>query len=236
MLPDELENEDVREQRMFFGHYSPKLEDIIVNEDGIAQGQRDGNALTWLNQHRDATRVNLGGPPGWKFDCTQIDAARGFYEKMAQDLKGVLLDFDFKKIQGIEALVGTFKYRAPMPKSMAMYYVGIVWLPFRDFCFQVNFESLERGTTGMREASVMMLEPVAPSPVQQQPVAMNSMEDMFEHIRNQPLRRIPSDEAKWDQKFPDHPLSKVRAMLGRFENGAKFTPKLLKQVPYRVKI
>jgi hypothetical protein len=108
-----------------------------------------------------------------------------------------------------------FKYRAPVPKSLAIYYVGILWLSFRTWGAQINVEAMEHGTTGMREAAVMMLEgdnwykDLPPA----EPVMLDSAEDMFERMAATPLRPILSDNAKYDATFPQHPLSLVRAKL-----------------------
>ena len=58
---------------------------------------------------------------------------------------------------GAEALRGLFKYRAPVPGSLAMYYVGILWLPFQECNFRINIEAVETGITCVRESAVMVI-------------------------------------------------------------------------------
>jgi hypothetical protein len=136
-------------------------------------------------------------------------------------------------IQGIEALVGVFKYRSPQPGHLGKYYVGIIWLPFQDFLFQINFESLERGTTGLREAAVALIaEPK--SDVTPEPEVVISAEELFEKLRTGTIRRLPSDDPQFDAMFPDHPLTKVRDLQQRFTGNVVFSQRLIGQKPYRL--
>lgn len=154
-------------------------------------------------------------PPSWAFDLRDLAMATDFYSRQCADNKGVMLAMDVVQAAGVPALRGLFKYRSPVPQSMGMMYVHILWLAFRNWSAQINVESVESGTTGMREAAVMMIEgdnwPMAPPDTQ--PIEVSSAEEMFEHMRSRPLRIIPSDHEKYDETFADHPLSKVRRRM-----------------------
>jgi hypothetical protein len=118
-------------------------------------------------------------PPDWPFDLTNLDAATEFYRRQCADNSGVMLSMERTSAAGGEALRGLFKYRAPVPGSLAMYYVGILWLPFQECTFQVNIEAMETGTTGVREAAVMVMAGDSwPMPQQQEIPVINSEEDL----------------------------------------------------------
>lgn len=125
---------------------------------------------------------------------------------------------DIVTVGGHRALRGLFKYRSPIPDIMGMMFVNILWIRLGDATAQINVESVEQGTTGMREATVCAMtgkSPASASP--DEPVLMESVEDMFAHMRAQPLRVLPSDDRQYDQMFPDHPLSKVRQRMAQLE-------------------
>ena len=95
--------------------------------------------------------------PGSVFDLTDPASAREFYRRECEQNAGVMLEMEPVTAAGVEGLCAVFKYRSPVPGSLGMAYVGILWLPFRDCRFQVNVEAIEQGTTGIREAAVMVI-------------------------------------------------------------------------------
>jgi hypothetical protein len=122
-----------------------------------------------------------------------------------------------------------------MPGSLGMAYVGILWLPFQDCRFQVNVEALEMGTTGVRECAVMVIEgdrwPMEP---QGEIPLITSEEELQELYRKARVRRLPSDDPKYDASFPQHPLSLVRVRLARVIATARLDPDAQGLRPHRV--
>lgn len=180
-------------------------------------GEQSENHRFWMNTARVAHLLRFNAKPvGWAFDLRMPDAAAAFYRQQCIDNGGVMLSMEVLKAGSIQMLSGLFKYRSPTPGSLGMYYVGILWLPFGDCNYQINIEAGESGTTGTREAAVMIIEGDkwfgADAPVAE-PVMLKDGEDLFEKMRAAPLRVIPSDKADYDSTFPAHPLSLVRARL-----------------------
>jgi hypothetical protein len=97
------------------------LSDCILREQSEAE-------LAWMNSACVAHRLCLhAGPPRWQFDFTTPSAAAEFYRQQAAENGGAMLSLDPVTAAGVEGLRGLFKYRAPVPGSLAMYYVGIEW-------------------------------------------------------------------------------------------------------------
>jgi hypothetical protein len=157
----------------------------------------------------------FGLPIAEHFDLSDITAASHFFSRQCSENKGVMLEMDIIGIQQFKALRGLFKYRSPIPKSLGMMFVHIIWIPFQKWMIQFNIESVEIGTTGARETAVMMIEggPKLEDLKNQKPIIANSAEDMFTQMRASPLRAISADNEKYDQMFSDHPLSKVRRRM-----------------------
>jgi hypothetical protein len=193
----------------------------------------------WVNSNRVAHRLTFDeGVIYWPFDLTDPSVAQTFYRQECEQNRGVMLEMHPVPIAGVEGLAGVFKYRSPVPGSRGMAYIGILWLPFQDCRFQVNVEAVEQGNTGMREAAVMVIEgdkwpmdPQAEIPV------INSQEEldaMRAKALERPLRRLPSDDAKYDASFPQHPLSLVRAGLARVIATAQLAPDARGLLPHRI--
>ncbi len=217
-----------------FNFYKPKISDVLFHKDNWECSDNFENDQSWYTDMRDAARIRLfGSPAPWDFDLRNEKAARAFFEAQSQSLGGALVDIAVELIAGVECLVGVFKYKSPVPDHLGMYYVGIVWMPFEKFAFQVNFESLEQGTTGAREAMVAMLVKPEPPKPDQEPVMLASMDEFFARLRQAAIRVLPSDDKKYDEMLPNHPLSKVRALLEYFRQNVKLDKKLVKQKAYR---
>ncbi len=187
------------------------------------------------------------GPMDWPFDLTDLQAARGFYGNQCAEAKGVMLSMDGLSVDGIEVLQGLFKYRSPQPQSLAMMFVGILWLPFSNFRYQINIEALEGGTTGIREATVSVMDPKDypnpkileetpwPRPEDKEPVMVKSAEEMFTRMSQTTLKKLPSDDVQFDSKFPMHPLSLVRARMSKVAETLKMNKMWWQQLkPYRI--
>ncbi len=165
----------------------------------------------WYTQERDAVLLSfsIGDPTiNHPYDFTNQTQMAAFYEQQAQQNQGVMLEVAPTTIAGIPGMRGVFKYR--LPNTLALYFVGIVVVAFRDVSFQFNTEAMERGTTGMREALVGVINP-QPMP-ETEPITLSSTEEFFTMLHNAPLQRILPDNPEYDDVIPDHPLSKVRRL------------------------
>lgn len=221
---------------MFFRRstYVPTLRDLRFHRDDWRLEGETPQSLLCITPQGDAVKLQLASHAShWPFDLRDEAAARDFYARECDTLSGTLIEIAVRRIGGFEALTGVFKYRSPVPQHLGMYYVGIIWLPFESCGFQINIESLERGTTGAREAAVALIETPEP-PTQDEPELLTSMEDFFERVRNAKVRALPSDDPKYDDAFPEHPLSKVRRMMAQFEADAVFEKRLSTLKPFRV--
>src|SRR5262249_28100652 len=133
-----------------------------------------------------------------------------------------------------EALSGLFKYRSPVPDSLGMYYVGILWLPFRQCMFQLNVEANEAQPTGTREAAVMIIAGDSWPNQQAEPIPVANWQEAQEKSRAAAVYQLPSDDAQYDRIFPDHPLSLVRVRLTEVISTARFDPNAKNLGSFRV--
>lgn len=194
---------------------------------GCSPQSNGPNEKSWMSEDGVAHLLRFDqGPVSWPFDLTDVEAARQFYGDQCASAGGVMLHMDVVNLDQVEVLRGIFKYRAPISQSLAMYFVGIFWVPFSNFRYQLNIEAIERGTTGMREAVVSAMDSSSypdpsvlrrcpwPKPeADAEPIHVSSAEEMFEHMRKAPLHELPSDDEQFDALFVDHPLSLVRARM-----------------------
>lgn len=199
------------------------LDSLSFDLDGCVLRQEGPGQRLWMNGDGVAHLLRYSDtPPAWTFDLTQPSSASEFYGQQCASMGGAMLSLAVTAAGGREALAGLFKYRAPVEGSLAMYFVGIIWVPFQTCTFQINVEAVETGTTGLREAAVMLAEPDSQPLSFEPPVVVSSAEELFAKMRSKQLSAIPADDERWDQSFPDHPLSRVRARLSRVSESLRF--------------
>jgi len=118
---------------------------------------------------------------------------------------------DGSKIKGVVIIT-----KLPqMPAGMS--YNGLIFFPFKDFSYSLYMRFEEGGVTGMREAAV--LDPfIGSGEVKLVVGAAGAViegfdEDLYEPSLRGPLVRNKAERSEYDEKFPEHPLSKLRACL-----------------------
>lgn len=191
----------------------------------------------WVNSSNVAHMLRFEPcSPDWPFDLTDSTAATEFYQRQSQDLGGVMLSLEVTTVAGAEALRGLFKYRAPT-NIFAMYYVGILWLPFQNCNFQINVEAIETGLTGARETFGVIIEPDSSPrlPPNTPPVPFVSAEESFRRLESAPVCQWPSDSEQYDELFPDHPLSKVRRRITEVMATLEIDPNAKPLMPFRIR-
>ncbi len=190
----------------------------------------------WVNSHCIGHVLRFAhGRIKWPFDLTNPSAAHDFYARQCDDNGGVMLAMEAVAVTGAEALSGLFKYRSPLPNNLGMFYVGILWLPFDQCSFQINVEAFEQGITGTREAAVMLIaRDEWPELDQKDMPVIHNRGELQELYRKARVRRLPSDEPRYDHMFPKHPLSLVRARLAEVIATARLDKDAQCAKPFRV--
>lgn len=101
-----------------------------------------------------------------------------------------------------------------------MSYVGCFTLPFRDFSFVVKAQCEEEGTTGIRDSFVLA------TMISEDRFDLSEAEDgkipgwwqnPYDSTVELPIMRNLSEDEQYDAQFPDHPLSRLRNILGQLQ-------------------
>lgn len=207
---------------------SANVDSVSFDLTNCVLKQKSDDKRGWLNEEQGVAHLIKFSPEpaSWPFQVNDIEAAKEFYSKMCSGAGGVMLDLKNVKAGGRDALCGLFKYKF-QPRQRALQYVGIVWIPFENYTFQINVESVEQGTTGRREAAIMLeLGDEWPGSYAA-PIFVASAEELMQRLNNARVINLPSDDEKYDPRFPDHPLSKVRRRLHEIIHTLKFDESIL---------
>ena len=145
----------------------------------------------------------FGRAPGIQSSLQSLAALRQEWRNLAAKSGGAIVEVETHTIDGCEALHAILK-KPQQPAGMA--YLGSITVP-RDFSYQVNVAAREQGVTGLRDTAVFAKW------MQQGEVAWNPYDPSIET----PLAWNQSEAEIYDAEFPDHPLSRLRALMVHIE-------------------
>lgn len=119
-------------------------------------------------------------------------------------------------------------------QPFGMTYLGSITLPFRDFSFVLKIQCEERGITGMREC-VLLHEKLESGAVHLDPDSgemVGWMKDPYDIARTAGLARSLADDDEYDQRFPDHPLSRARRFLSAAQGNISVSGAIRSAAPF----
>jgi hypothetical protein len=176
-----------------------------------------GSALReWTTANGDTIGVHfIDGPPDIAADLGDLAAVRSFYRERAIADGFGLIEADTLRVAGCAAIRVVLK----MPQQpTGMSYLASLTVPFREFGFVVSVRCIGRGTTGMRESSILNLAlangEVTPS---EHGDMLGWARDPYGDTARSAVLWNLSDARTHDARFPDHALSRARGLLDRVE-------------------
>lgn len=186
----------------------------------------EGHPNKWIKPGPDILNLIYFNVPT-KLPCTLNDEScwTSYFEEMIATQNGAAVSINALPIQGLQAVRTIFKFHQPAIgglSDLGITYLGTWMVPLADFSFNIQVQCYETGTTGMREAAVMLMSdqtnPPKEVPNPEPPRVLESMEEYFDIVRTRPMRRLRADDEEFDAMFPDHPLSRLRGHLSHIAN------------------
>lgn len=155
-----------------------------------------------------------------------IEKLRSFYRDQVSNHKGGLVEVEMLNLQGYNAIRTIFKISQ---EPFGMTYLASITIPFNNCSFVIKIQAPEVGTTGMRD-NIIAMKLLQEGKIN---ISDNGYEGWFNDpydatIKEGVLKNL-SEQRKYDNDFPQHPLSKTRTLLDKIEANIQFGEEL-KQV------
>jgi hypothetical protein len=169
-------------------------------------------------------------PPDLTADIADTAALRRFYREQIAASGGGLIEADALRVADAPAVRLVLK----LPQQPAgLSYLASLTLPFRDFSFVIKAHCIERGTTGLRETWVLD-QALAGGEAQLdgEGKLQGWTRDPYGDPARQALMWNLSDARRFDARFPDHALSRARALLDRVEATLRLNDSLRGAAPF----
>ncbi len=223
---------------MFFKNLFNRKRLVSIHDIHFQPGDwqlRDRNAgqVTWIHpNYENAALLSLhyfGTPPDLPCTLANVEKLQQFYLGMVTREGAGLLQAEPLSIGALEAF--SLLIKTPAQPS-GMLYVGSLTIPFRDCSFVLKIQAVERGVTGVREATIAQQLLAAGTPVNDKGI---EGWDYYPYgvpgITALPANR--SEEARYDDLFPQHPLSFVRREMAALLACIGYEKQLERLDPFR---
>jgi hypothetical protein len=189
----------------------PSLQSLTFDTSELQLDREESDRKVWFTKDGDGISLNFfDAPPNLPSDVKSSEQVRDFYLSMLQGTPTKLVEMRITRISGCPAIRLILKSPHKPQKASGMTYLGSITIPFRDFSYVVKCQCHERGTTGIREAILFDL--------------MRSSGVISIDSSGKITGEWNSDAEAHDADFPQHPLSKLRKLLGQIEATGEIDP------------
>lgn len=200
---------------MTINSISLKLEDWELKEDTESM-------KSWYNSDGDKLSLNFFlKEPDLPKDASNINDMRIMYRGMITQAKGAIVEVEKDYVGSLLAVKTIFKFPQD-PSGFA--FLGSYTVPREDFSLVLKVQCPERGPTGMREAVIL-------DKAMGEGLVENTKEgwfsDPYDPEFKAPVLSNIADREEYDEKFPKHPLSKVRKTLKLIKDNVGFSDEIL---------
>lgn len=182
--------------------------------------------VTWHNDRREVLFLHYFPiRPDIPCSLNDVSTLRDSYRRGVNQSGGGLVSVNVVRVQGLLGTRTIFKF-PQQPSGIA--YVASLTFPFRDFSFVIKLQCPENQPTGLREAVVFeQLRKTGEIAMDGAGNPIGWSRDPYEPNLVAGTQMTLAEEIKYDEQFPQHPLSRARGFLTRVANSINFTPEVL---------
>jgi len=204
---------------------SNEIDRVHLDESGWKLREKNSDIKVWDNEVGDILSLNFfDKKPDIPVSLSNITELRKFYRKMVTEAGGGIIKIEVIKIKELQAIENIFKM--PMQPS-GMIYVASFTIPFRDKSYVIKVQCPEQGITGERDSVVFAsFANFDDEDDEDFDPFKGWMKDPYDESLTNGLLMNLSEDEKYDEKFPNHPLSRARKSLDQNKNTITFDEKL----------
>jgi hypothetical protein len=208
----------------------PSLDSVTFDASGFGFHEESDGERVWATPAGDRVGFRYSAlKPDIDADVRSVDAIRHVARSKAAAVGAAIIEVNITTLDGCLALRQIFKF-PQQPHGMT--YLGSLHLPFRDFNFMVKVQCHEWGLTGVRD-SVILNEAWADGRVPSDAGGLHGwMHDPYDPALNNGFHYNLSEASEYDSRFPTHPLTRLRSVLGHLEQTIQVTSEVRRSPAY----
>ena len=183
--------------------------------------EKSDDATSWVNRAGDILTVQVSTTiPALNTGLNDLQGVRAFCQQSARSQGAELVEANVVQIDGTAA-IKTITRRSLTPRADV--YIGTLLVPFADRALLIKIQSLEIGTARRRRVKVQQTLRQTGTHASA-PGNRRSPQPRGDHSTPPTDIRAMADDPRFDQAFPEHPLSKIRKYLRVLIKQTRFTP------------
>jgi hypothetical protein len=210
----------------------PTLEQVEFDTVGLKFHSETNRVLkVWTNPEADVVTLNLFlTAPDIRVSLANLEGLREMYREQVTAAKGGLIEVGTLEVSSIPSIKTILK----LPQKMAgVAYVAAITIPFKDFSFVLKITCQERGFGGTREIRILEQRRLAlleKGETRDVMIGWNS--DPYDPNFKSELLMTFAENQVFDADFPDHPISRARFWIEKFEKSLKLEKSLVAFEPF----
>ncbi len=152
-----------------------------------------------------------------------LDYLRSFYRNSISTVNGGLITVDTFTLYYSPVVKTIFKVSQ---EEYGMIYIASLTLPFEDYSFVVKIQTVESGMTGLRDSVILNKLLESGEVLFENQEIKNWFSDPYDSDFKQGVLMYKSEDEKYDNEFPDHPLTIARRMINKISKEIILSPEL----------
>lgn len=208
------------------------IDSIAIDTTGWQPQESTAEQKVWLNhQFRESLSIHyFPSQPDLPVDLSQPDALRDAHEDALAPRGGEVVELDVMTLAGVQVLRQIIKL--PLTNDgRGRVYIATVTLPFATFSFVVKVQCPERHVTGIRETTMFeILRREGKINLDDLPREEGGVTRLPPAIVT--LISKATDDPAYDDKFPNHPVSRARVHLAQIERSLTVDDEVRESPPF----
>lgn len=152
-----------------------------------------------------------------------LDYLKSFYRNSISTVNGGLINVDTLTLNYSTAVKTIFKVSQ---EEYGMVYIASLTIPFEDYSFVVKIQAVESGMTGLRDSVILNKLMESGEVLFENEEIKNWFSDPYDSDFKQGVLMNKSEDEKYDNEFPDHPLTISRSMINKISKEIILKPEL----------
>ncbi len=199
------------------------INSVSLNLDVEWELREDTESIkSWYNKSGDKLSLNVFSlKPDLPEAISDVDSLRNLYREMITQANGAIVEVDKVYFGSLLTIKTIFKF-AQNPTGFA--FLGSYTIPREDCSVVLKIQCHEHGLTGMRE-SVILDKAIGDGLVDLE-TKKGWFSDPYDPEFTASLLSNMADREEHDERFPTHPLSRVRSTLKMLIENVEFSDEI----------
>lgn len=207
----------------------PSIEDLQFDTTGwTPREEAIESRRAWVNEWGDllTLRYNAGVPKSPSLFRSQ--ALRDYFTQQVAAGGGCILSLDLLHVKGVA--ISKLIFKSPQAPG-GWGYLGTLMLAYKDFSYSLRIQTLDRSGDEARGQYVWNWLHES-QPADADCLALWFGREGVPHDTTD-VHACLADDIRWDEKFPQHPLSRLREELGRVVPSILVSRDVKNSLPHR---